>query len=122
MNPGHDGPEPDARPGLSTAPAEAPAPVDFTSRARCAFPVVGIGASAGGIDALRAFFTATTPIDDFFRSLAQEQYENAIAEQEIERHRHDLGEILDPRSDFFRMSAMRWNVMPCTRAETRAYG
>lgn len=61
MNPGHDGPEPDARPGLSTAPAEAPAPVDFTSRARCAFPVVGIGASAGGIDALRAFFTATTP-------------------------------------------------------------
>src|ERR1700731_1491070 len=38
---------------------EVSAPVDFTVRAKLAFPVVGIGASAGGVDALRSFFAAT---------------------------------------------------------------
>jgi chemotaxis response regulator CheB len=37
---------------------ELTAPVDFVARARLPFPVVGIGASAGGIDALKAFFEA----------------------------------------------------------------
>jgi two-component system, chemotaxis family, CheB/CheR fusion protein len=36
------------------------APVDFSSRAKLAFTVVGIGASAGGLAALRRFFTATS--------------------------------------------------------------
>src|SRR6266478_6626063 len=36
------------------------APVDFTVRAKLPFPVVGIGASAGGVDALRSFFTASS--------------------------------------------------------------
>ncbi len=40
---------------------EASAPVDFTVRAKLAFPVVGIGASAGGVEALRTFLTATSP-------------------------------------------------------------
>jgi len=61
MSPGHDEPEPAAGSSLSGASAEASAPADSTSRARCPFPVVGIGASAGGIDALKAFFAATTP-------------------------------------------------------------
>ena len=38
---------------------EPSAPVDFTVRARCPFPVVGVGASAGGIEALKGFFAAT---------------------------------------------------------------
>jgi len=54
----HDEPEPGARPGLG-ASRDVSAPVDFTSRARCPFSIVGIGASAGGIDALKAFFSAT---------------------------------------------------------------
>jgi two-component system CheB/CheR fusion protein len=37
------------------------APIDFVGRARLPFPVVGIGASAGGIDALKAFFEAVPP-------------------------------------------------------------
>jgi two-component system, chemotaxis family, CheB/CheR fusion protein len=60
MDPGHDEPEPGARPDLAGASVGASAPVDFTSRARCPFPIVGVGASAGGIDALKAFFSATT--------------------------------------------------------------
>ncbi|MFL6604958.1 MAG: chemotaxis protein CheB [Steroidobacteraceae bacterium] len=42
-------------------PADVSAPVDFTDRAKLRFPVVGIGASAGGIQALSAFLRATTP-------------------------------------------------------------
>ncbi|HEY1791611.1 MAG TPA: chemotaxis protein CheB [Opitutaceae bacterium] len=41
-------------------PADISAPVDLVSRAKLAFPVVGIGASAGGIEALRKFFAATS--------------------------------------------------------------
>ena len=37
-------------------PAEVPAADDFVERAFLPFPVVGIGASAGGIEALNAFF------------------------------------------------------------------
>jgi two-component system, chemotaxis family, CheB/CheR fusion protein len=37
------------------------APVDFTVRAKLPFPVVGVGASAGGVDALRGFFSASSP-------------------------------------------------------------
>jgi chemotaxis response regulator CheB len=40
-------------------PADISAPVDFTDRAKLRFPVVGIGASAGGIQALSAFLQAT---------------------------------------------------------------
>ncbi|HEY1888871.1 MAG TPA: chemotaxis protein CheB [Steroidobacteraceae bacterium] len=43
------------------SPAEADAataPIEPTPRASLAFPVVGIGASAGGVEALREFFTA----------------------------------------------------------------
>lgn len=39
---------------------EVSAPVDFTVRAKLPFPVVGIGASAGGVDALRSFFTVSS--------------------------------------------------------------
>ena len=42
-------------------PDEAAAPVDFSERARSPFPIVGIGASAGGIEALKAFFAAADP-------------------------------------------------------------
>ncbi|HEX3843934.1 MAG TPA: chemotaxis protein CheB, partial [Steroidobacteraceae bacterium] len=41
-------------------PANISAPVDLVSHAKLAFPVVGIGASAGGIEALRKFFAATS--------------------------------------------------------------
>ncbi len=40
--------------------ADLAAPADLAPRAKLAFPVVGIGASAGGIDALRKFFAATS--------------------------------------------------------------
>src|ERR1700686_4696186 len=40
------------------APPEVAAPDDFVDRAFLPFPVVGIGASAGGIEALNAFFDA----------------------------------------------------------------
>ena len=43
----------------SGARDEASAPVDFAPRRRLPFPVVGVGASAGGVDALKAFFSAT---------------------------------------------------------------
>ncbi|HEV7135141.1 MAG TPA: chemotaxis protein CheB [Steroidobacteraceae bacterium] len=45
----------------SGAPDEASAPIDFTARAALAFPVVGVGASAGGVEALRTFFAACSP-------------------------------------------------------------
>jgi chemotaxis response regulator CheB len=45
----------------SGAPDEASASIDFVARATLAFPVVGIGASAGGVEALRSFFAATSP-------------------------------------------------------------
>ena len=44
--------------GPSGDPDEVAGPVGFLSRAKLAFPVVGIGASAGGIEALRLFFEA----------------------------------------------------------------
>jgi two-component system, chemotaxis family, CheB/CheR fusion protein len=37
------------------------APLNGISRARLPFPVIGIGASAGGVEALQRFFTATPP-------------------------------------------------------------
>lgn len=40
---------------------EPSAPVNFAVRANLPFPVVGIGASAGGVEALREFFAATPP-------------------------------------------------------------
>jgi two-component system, chemotaxis family, CheB/CheR fusion protein len=45
----------------SGAADEPSAPVDYSPRARLSFPVVGVGASAGGIDALRTFFGASSP-------------------------------------------------------------
>ncbi|MGH8256474.1 MAG: chemotaxis protein CheB [Steroidobacteraceae bacterium] len=47
-------------PTPSGDPADLSAPVNFVSRARLAFPVVGIGASAGGVQALGKFFAATS--------------------------------------------------------------
>jgi two-component system, chemotaxis family, CheB/CheR fusion protein len=38
---------------------QATAPIDAAPRAALSFPVVGIGASAGGVEALRQFFSAT---------------------------------------------------------------
>ena len=46
-------------PTPSGMPDDASAPVDFSARARNPFPIVGVGASAGGIEALKAFFAAT---------------------------------------------------------------
>jgi two-component system, chemotaxis family, CheB/CheR fusion protein len=60
MNSGHDE---SGTPPASTSfegTREVTAPVGSTSRARCPFPIVGIGASAGGVEALRAFFSATS--------------------------------------------------------------
>lgn len=57
MNPEEEQPSAEA-PTPSGAPDEMSAPVDRTVRAKLAFPVVGIGASAGGLEALRAFFMA----------------------------------------------------------------
>jgi two-component system CheB/CheR fusion protein len=48
----------DALPADAQISGDLTAPVDFVARARLPFPVVGIGASAGGIDALKAFFEA----------------------------------------------------------------
>ncbi len=45
----------------SDRPATAMAPQDFVSRAYLPFTVVGIGASAGGVEALEAFFDGTAP-------------------------------------------------------------
>ncbi len=45
----------------SRAAEEAAAPIDHSVRAKLAFPVVGIGASAGGVEALQSFFTACPP-------------------------------------------------------------
>lgn len=42
-------------------PAALLAPVDFEPRGHLPFPVVGIGASAGGLRALQAFFDGTAP-------------------------------------------------------------
>ncbi|MGH8202445.1 MAG: chemotaxis protein CheB, partial [Steroidobacteraceae bacterium] len=49
----------DTSPTPSGDPDEASAPIDQSVRAKLAFPVVGIGASAGGVEALRQFFGAT---------------------------------------------------------------
>jgi chemotaxis response regulator CheB len=45
----------------SGAPDEAAAPVDFAARSTLTFPVVGIGASAGGVEVFRTFFAACSP-------------------------------------------------------------
>jgi two-component system CheB/CheR fusion protein len=42
----------------SAADDEGEAPLDATPRAKLSFPVVGLGASAGGVEALRRFFAA----------------------------------------------------------------
>ena len=47
-------------PTPSGKPDEASAPVDFSTRARNPYPIVGMGASAGGIEALKEFFSATS--------------------------------------------------------------
>ncbi|HEY4212420.1 MAG TPA: chemotaxis protein CheB [Steroidobacteraceae bacterium] len=56
--------ESDVTDGPATAPSapsdDVSAPVDFTPRAKLPFAVVGIGASAGGVEALRQFFSATS--------------------------------------------------------------
>ena len=44
----------------ATTSEDVAAPTDFAARAKLPFPVVGIGASAGGVDALRSFFTAAS--------------------------------------------------------------
>src|SRR5580700_8330908 len=44
----------------ATVSDDVVAPFDFAARAKLPFPVVGIGASAGGVDALRTFFAATS--------------------------------------------------------------
>src|ERR1700730_13799609 len=44
--------------GSTSEPPEVSAADDFVERALLPFPVVGIGASAGGIEALNAFFDA----------------------------------------------------------------
>jgi two-component system CheB/CheR fusion protein len=51
----------DAAATPSGSPDEAAAPVDFSTKATLPFPVVGIGACAGGVDALQIFFSATSP-------------------------------------------------------------
>ena len=48
-------------PARRSESAEVAAPTDFTARAKLPFRVVGIGASAGGVEALREFFAATVP-------------------------------------------------------------
>ena len=45
----------------SASAEDLAAPLDGISRARLSFPVIGIGASAGGVEALQRFFTATPP-------------------------------------------------------------
>src|SRR6267143_1841745 len=50
---GSKSPQPDES---ASEPPEVTAPDDFVERALLPFPVVGIGASAGGIEALNAFF------------------------------------------------------------------
>ena len=59
MNREHDESASSPAPTPSGAPEDVAAPVDFSPRARNPFPIVGVGASAGGIEALKAFFTAT---------------------------------------------------------------
>src|SRR5690349_23950160 len=59
MSSEHDGSASTQAPTPSGHRDEAAAPVDFSTRARCPFPIVGVGASAGGVEALKAFFTAT---------------------------------------------------------------
>jgi two-component system, chemotaxis family, CheB/CheR fusion protein len=61
MGSSEEEPEPVESPTPSGAADEASAPVDFAARAYLPFPVVGIGSSAGGVEALRKFFAATEP-------------------------------------------------------------
>jgi hypothetical protein len=55
MSAGHHKPEPGARPSLAGGSGTASDAVDFSSRAHCPIPLIGIGASAGG---MKAFFSA----------------------------------------------------------------
>lgn len=58
-------PESEARQEKASSPSgdpmEVSAPVDFSDRAKLAFTVVGVGASAGGIEALNRFFSTVSP-------------------------------------------------------------
>ena len=45
--------EPKTNSALSERRDEVAAPIDFAVRAKLSFPVVGIGASAGGLEAFR---------------------------------------------------------------------
>jgi two-component system, chemotaxis family, CheB/CheR fusion protein len=59
MSSSEAGAEGEAAPNPESSAVSAPA--DFTARAKLPFRVVGIGASAGGVEALRNFFVATAP-------------------------------------------------------------
>ena len=72
----------DRKPPLAAEPA---AGADLRVRRKVGFPIVGIGASAGGLAAFEAFFCWSQPRrvacacrSTFFRSLAQDQNERAI--------------------------------------------
>lgn len=58
MSSEHDESASSPAPAPSGLPDEASAPVDRSARARSPFAIVGVGASAGGIEALKAFFAA----------------------------------------------------------------
>lgn len=53
--------KPQAEAAESESVGRADAPLDVLSQAHLPFPVVGIGASAGGLEALEAFFSACAP-------------------------------------------------------------
>jgi chemotaxis response regulator CheB len=59
MNNSESGPSEDAASTQSHALPKAP--VAFKRRAQVHFPVIGIGASAGGVEALSEFFGAIPP-------------------------------------------------------------
>jgi two-component system, chemotaxis family, CheB/CheR fusion protein len=59
MSSEHDDAAESAAPTPSGRADEPAPPVDFSGRARNPFPIVGIGASAGGIGALKEFFSGT---------------------------------------------------------------
>jgi hypothetical protein len=62
----------------SGMPDEASAPTDFAVRAKLAFPVVGIGASAGDVDALRTFFAASSPDSGMAYIVIQQQHTPSV--------------------------------------------
>lgn len=62
MSPPDSAPQsaPDASPAALATEGSA-GPIDSIARAKLGFPVVGIGASAGGVEALRTFFESASP-------------------------------------------------------------